>query len=133
MRVLFRVASLRVKWAAGEVPVVRVLFRRPFPEPDRRSGRPPARSLLWAGPFPTAPRRTGRARFPWHPALQCSSWLPCGTSGVDVLVAVAAEDQGLAAAGGHPHDPFRWVLAALGIEVLQSAHVVHLHLFSRPA
>src|SRR6266545_3889056 len=22
------------------------------------------------------PLRAGRARFPWHPALQCSSWMP---------------------------------------------------------
>ncbi len=32
MQVLFRVASLRVKSTAGEVPVVWVLFRRSLPK-----------------------------------------------------------------------------------------------------
>src|SRR5207244_2095129 len=69
----------------------------------------------------------------WHPALQCSPWLPCGTSGVDVLVAAAADDEGLAVAGSHPYDPFQWVLAAPGVEVFEGAHVVHLDLLGRPA
>src|SRR5258706_15636182 len=64
-----------------------------------------ASSLASCGIVPQPPHRTGRARFPWHPALQSSSWLPCGTSSVYVFVAVAADDEGLAAGGGHPEGP----------------------------
>jgi hypothetical protein len=48
---------------------------------------------------------------------------------MDILVACAADDQGLAAARCHPRDPFGWVFASFGIEVLQGANVVHFHLF----
>jgi hypothetical protein len=50
-----------------------------------------------------------------------------GTPGVDVLVTGVADDQGLAAARNHPRGPFRWVFASLGVEVLESANVVHFH------
>jgi hypothetical protein len=81
--------------------VVRVLFRRPFPEPDRR----------------VSP----------HPALQCS--FPdggCGPSGVDVLVALFADHEGLALAFSHQVYP-RWPFwpAWLG-EIGEFADVVDL-------
>jgi hypothetical protein len=51
-----------------------------------------------------------------------------GASGRDDFVAGAADDQGLAAAYGHPRGPFRQVLAPGGVEVLQGADVVDLRL-----
>ena len=98
------------------------------PAPGVRSGRPPARSLLGRA-FSVGPPPNRTCPVKWHPALQCSSWVPRWASSVDVLVADTADDQGLAAAGSHPHGPFRWVLAPFGIEVLEGAHVVHLNLF----
>src|SRR5262249_52236151 len=86
------------------------------------------RGVRGVGPFPTTPLRTGRARFPWHPALQCSSCSPCGTSGMDVLVADAADDKGLAAASGHSRDPFGLVFFPLGVEVFEGTYVMHLDL-----
>jgi hypothetical protein len=47
---------------------------------------------------------------------------------VDVLVADAADNQGFAAAGSHPHDPFRWVLAPLRVQILEGANVMNFHL-----
>ena len=76
----------------------------------------------------TASLRTGLARFPSISALQCSSWLPWGASGVDALVACAADDEGLAAAGSHPRDPFRLLFSPLGAEVFECPNVVHLDL-----
>ena len=44
-------------------------------------------------------------------------------------MANAAEDQGLAAAGGHPRDPFGWVFPPFGVEVFEGPNVMHLDLF----
>jgi hypothetical protein len=113
----------------GALPrLLSVGFPGPPAEPGVPSGRPPARSLLGRA-FSVGPPPNRTCPVKWHPALQCSSWALCRTSGVDVLVAGAADDQGLAAAGSHPRGPFRWVLAPFGIEVLEGAYVVHLNLF----
>ena len=47
---------------------------------------------------------------------------------MDVLVADAADDKGLAAASGHPRDPFGLVFLPLGVEVFAGTYVVHLDL-----
>ena len=85
--------------------MVRVLFRRPFPEPDRRVSS--------------------------HPALQCS--FPgggCGPSGVDGLVALFADHEGLAFALCHQVHP-RWPFWSTWlVEIGEFADVVDLQSYS---
>jgi hypothetical protein len=52
---------------------------------------------------------------------------------VDVLVAGAADDEGLAAACSHPRDPFGLVFLPLGVEVFEGTDMVHLDLVLRSA
>jgi hypothetical protein len=52
---------------------------------------------------------------------------------VNVLVADAADDEGLAAARGHPRGPFRLVLPPFWVEVFECPDVMHLDLFPRAA
>lgn len=52
---------------------------------------------------------------------------------MDVLVADAADDEGLAAAGGHPPDPFGLVFPPLGVEVFEGTNMMHLDLVPRSA
>jgi len=47
---------------------------------------------------------------------------------MDVLVADAADDKGLAAACGHPRGPFGLVCPPPGVEVLEATDMVHLDL-----
>jgi hypothetical protein len=47
---------------------------------------------------------------------------------MDVLMASATDDEGLAAARGHPCGPFRSPFASFRIEVLEGANVVHFDL-----
>ena len=86
---------------ASEVPVVRVLFCRPLPE------------------------RYGRLST--HTALQCS--FPdggCGPPGVEVLVALFADDEGLAFTRRHQVHP-RWPFWSTWlVEIGEFAHVVDL-------
>jgi hypothetical protein len=50
---------------------------------------------------------------------------------MDVLVAGAADDKGLAVAGCHPRGPFGLVFLPLGVEVFEGPDVVHLGLVPR--
>ena len=52
---------------------------------------------------------------------------------MDVLMADAADDKGLAAAGGHPRDPFGLVFPPPGVEVFEGTDMVHLGLVPRSA
>ena len=52
---------------------------------------------------------------------------------MDALVAGAADDEGLAAACGHPRGPFRLLLPPFGVEVFECPDVVHLDLIPRVA
>ncbi len=52
---------------------------------------------------------------------------------MDVLVAGAADDKGLAVAGGHPRDPFGLVFPSPGVEVFEGTDMVHLDLVPRSA
>lgn len=65
-------------------------------------------------------------QFSLHPALQClfPRVLPCRVSGVDVLVAAAADDEGFAAAFRHLPHPFGLVGPIPGLEVFQAPDVV---------
>jgi hypothetical protein len=52
---------------------------------------------------------------------------------VDVLVAGAADNEGLAAAGGHPLDPLGLLFPPFRVEVFQRLNVMHFDLFPRAA
>ncbi len=52
---------------------------------------------------------------------------------MDVLVAVAADDQGLAVVCEHARGPFRLLLPPFGVEVFECPDVVHLDLIPRVA
>src|ERR1700760_2941096 len=104
----------------------------------RRTGRAREvgrrRGARRSGPFPTTPSQTGRARFPWHPAFQCLSWLSGRASTVvGGFIAYAADDQGFAVACGHPCSPFGLLLPPFGIEVFECPDMVHLDLNPRTA
>ena len=92
-------AARRVKSTAGEVPLGRVLFRRSLPEQG-----------LEVSP---------------HPALQWSFrvW-PGSPTGVDVLVAAAAGDEGLAPPHGHEVHRGGFLASARLAEIGKLADVV---------
>jgi hypothetical protein len=48
-------------------------------------------------------------------------------------MAGAADDEGLAAARGHPHDPLRWFFPPFQVQVFECANVMHLDLCSGAA
>ena len=52
---------------------------------------------------------------------------------MDVFVADAADDKGLAAACSHPRGPFGLVFPPLGVEAFEGTNVVHLDLVPRSA
>lgn len=79
--------------------------------------------------FRRLPSEPDVARFPWHPVLRCSSWLLCWASGVDAVMAGAADDGGL---DSHPHGSFGLVFAPCGGEVFEGTHMVHLDLGLEP-
>src|SRR3989304_3297929 len=88
--------------------------------------------------FSNGPPPNWACKLSLHPALQCSSSLPqwhgaIHPSGMDVLVTLVADDQGLALAADHSLDPGRLVPSARTVQILQVPYVVDIEPILRAA